>query len=506
MYFRLALSLSKQYILAYGKNTKGSRRTGNKRRQYLVSVELWEHQKQAVQKAKGLEHLALFMEVGTGKTATTVHILRDKYNAAKCILPTLVFCPPVVVKNWKREIQAHSKIPPEKILLLQGSGKKRLQEFEKMKKFHPKGFIAVTNYEAVQMKDLFEALKAWAPKILVCDESHRLKNPQALRTKKVIELADLTWFRYILTGTPILNNPMDIFSQYRVLDKGETFGKNFFVFRAKYFYDKNAGMPKQSYFPKWVPHPKTKEELGRLMERTSIQARKSECMTLPPLVRVRVEAELGKEQKKAYEEMLQEFITFIEETPCTAELAITKTLRLQQILSGFIRGVDGRDFRFKDNPRLSVLSDLLGDIAHSGKTIVWTNFRENYPMLSEVCKKLELPHVFITGEQNHKEKEASEEAFENDESIRVLIGNPAAGGEGVNLIAASNMVYYTRSYSRKHDVQSEARNYRGGSEKHQKITRYDLVIPGTLDEVVLDALTGKHEMAAAIMDFARGRR
>jgi SNF2 family DNA or RNA helicase len=115
-----------------------------------------------------------------------------------------------------------------------------------------------------------------------------------------------------------------------------------------------------------------------------------------------------------------------------------------------------------------------------------------------------LPHVFITGEQSTKQKGESEEAFQKDDAVRVLIAHPEAGGEGVNLTAASSMIYYTRSFSLKHEIQSEARNHRGGSERHEKITRYDIVTPGTIDEIVLQALERKQNVAEAVLAFAKG--
>lgn len=478
--------------------------------------ELWAHQRDALEKGDRLGRLALFMEPGTGKTGTTIHLLRKIYNRRRGILSTLVFAPPVVVKNWKREVIAFSKIPPERVVLLQGSGKKRLEILREARRRFNGFFIAVTNYEAVQMDDLFQEIMDWQPRVLVCDEVHQLKNPQALRTKKVCEISegrpakkgqaatDPVEHCFILTGTPVLNNPMDVFAPFRILDQGRTFGKNFFAFRNLYFWDKNAGMPKQKYFPFWVPKSTTEADLGRKMSEWSFQAKKSECLTLPPFVKIRIDVELGPEQNKAYQEMLKHYVTFINQEAVVAQLAITKTLRLQQILSGFVRTEDGTDIPFKKNPRLDALSDLLENLCPTQKVLVWADFKQNYADIGSVCERLSIPFVAITGEQSAKEKEESERAFQHDDSVRILIGHAKAGGVGVNLTAASASVYYTRSYSKVNEDQSEARNYRGGSERHQKITRYDLVAPETLDDVVLQALQNKTNIAESILSFARG--
>ena len=472
----------------------------------MSAIKLWKHQIECVEKLKKRPNGALFMEPGTGKTATTIHLMRCKYNEKKELSPTLIFCPPIVVKNWKREILAHSKIPTDKILPLIGSGANRLKDFLAWKDKHKGNFIAITNYEAVQMAQLFAEFIKWKPKILVSDECHRLKNSTALRTKKVMELSDLAEIKYILTGTPVLNTPMDLFSQYRIMDGGQTFGRNYFAFRYTYFYDKNVGMPKQKYFPNWVPKPACHEQLGHMIEASSFQAKKSECLTLPPLVCQRIEVELSAEQKKSYKEMLKTFVTIVKEEACVAQLAITKSLRLQQIIAGFVRTDTQRDVSFDGNPRLAALGDLLQDITPGAKCIVWCNFRANYAQIEAMLKGLAIPYVFLTGEQSTKDKDEAVHRFSTDEAIRVMVGNPQAGGEGVNLVSASHMIYYTRNFSLKDDIQSAARNYRGGSECHEKITRWDIVAPGTIDEVILSALENKQDMAKAILDYAKGTK
>jgi len=82
-----------------------------------------------------------------------------------------------------------------------------------------------------------------------------------------------------------------------------------------------------------------------------------------------------------------------------------------------------------------------------------------------------------------------------------MIANQKAGGVGLNLIEASYCVYYTRSYSLEDDLQSEARNYRGGSEVHKKVTRIDLVTQGSVDQLILNALEKKQDLAENILEF-----
>ena len=82
-----------------------------------------------------------------------------------------------------------------------------------------------------------------------------------------------------------------------------------------------------------------------------------------------------------------------------------------------------------------------------------------------------------------------------------MIANQGAGGIGINMTEASYSIFFSRNFSLEHDLQAEARNYRGGSEMHQKVTRIDLVSPGTIDELISEALANKQNMAEKILDW-----
>lgn len=468
--------------------------------------DLWQHQKDAIQIAQKLDYYALFFEPGCGKSATAVNILRDKYNKHKKILPTLILAPPVVVSNWKNEIKMWSKVKPEKILPLVGTGKERLALIQKA----TSDTICITNYETLNMPEVLEALKVFLKtdkSCLILDESHKAKDITAKRTKRAIELADLASYRYILTGTPILNNLMDIFSQFRILDRGERFGHNFFSFRARFFEDKNRAMPASKYFPNWQPIKNADLKIKELIGPVSMHIEKSKCLTLPPLVRKIIEVPMSKEQERLYESMRKDLIATVQtegagDRHSIAELAITKALRLQQIVSGHVRveGLNGDEdatIQIKENPRKDALKQLLEDLAPNHKTIVWAVFKANYDDIRSVCSSLGLEYAELHGEISNRDEQINR--FTNDEKCRVLIGHPGSGGIGVNLVAASYSIFYSRSFSLEFDLQAEARNYRGGSERHESITRIDLVCPATIDELVLKSLASKQALSQSVL-------
>lgn len=454
--------------------------------------ELWEHQKKALKLSEGKNNFGLLFDVGTGKSATLINILRKKFMEKKRVMKTLIVSPPITLTNWKREWELNSKIG-DRVTILSGSEKDRLKLMEKPTE------IIVTNYESLLMKTLYERLLHHGFEVVVLDESHKIKQMSAKRTKAAIKLGDFTAYKYILTGSPVLNTPMDIFSQYRFLDGGETFGKNFFAFRATYFYDANAAMPRDRYFPNWKIRPNSLEEINQKIYTKAMRVTKAECLDLPKLVKIQIEVELSSEQRRVYEEMKRDFIACLKGEVIVTTLAITKALKLQQIVSGFINVDSEQTLKFDENPRQKALSELLETICVSNKVLVWCSFIENYKQVAKVCEALKLSYVEVHGQIPAKAKQEAVDKFTSDKECKVFIGHPGSAGIGINLVEAAYSIWYSRSFSLEHEIQAEARNYRAGSEIHDKITRFDIVAKNTIDEHIMKALANKQEISEKLL-------
>jgi SNF2 family DNA or RNA helicase len=441
------------------------------------------------------------MEMGTGKTRTIIECLRRIYNKDKVISNTLIVCPLIVKRNWVAEIKKYSKIPEKSILVPEGTVSKKAEQILKHKG------IVIVNYDAFIQDDFVTSIIKWEPNILILDESHRCKNPSAKRTKRIMKISESMHkyaHKFIMTGTPVTNDQLDLWSQFYILDNGETFGDSFFGYRAKYFWDLNAGKRgSQKYFPLWVPKKSINDELQSKIALKSVVARKKDCLDLPPLVRQEVNCEMGVDQKRSYDSMKKDFIAYLNSAACIAPLAITKALRLQQILSGFLPLDDGSIHVFQDNPRLKVLQELLEDICVEGKNkcIIWSVFKQDYVQLKKVCEELKIEYREIHGAISEREKFRAMEEFETSPEVKVIIGSPGAGGIGINLVSASYSIWYSRNFNMEQDQQAEARNHRGGSERHEKITRIDIVVPGSMDKIVLDSLRDKKNIAESILSI-----
>jgi len=478
---------------------------------------LWEHQREVIARAKYPDCFALLMEMGTGKTRSVIEIVKDKVQQNKGKpYNVLVICPPVLILQWKREFERFTDIDKGLIIAMNGTGNDKANEVRlvntSVKLDKHRRFVVITNYESLFNVVLFEFFKRFT-EVLIVDESTRCKNHAARRTKACIKLGDIAKYRYILTGTPILNSQLDIFSQFRILDKGAAFGKDFFHFRAMYFQDKNSSWKGgKGYFPDFQPKPDTNQRIQDKIRPLSYRITKAECMDLPALVREEIFVELSQSQRKQYDSMKNHLIAFLQDDKvdraCVAELALTKCIRLQQIVSGFMKFDDDSEKSFLEFPKLIALKDLLTDIAPVHKVIVWAIYKRNYSDIKAACTELGFQTAELHG--GISDKDAEVKRFMTDPTCRVMIASPAAGGVGLNLTCASYCIFYSRGFSLEADLQAEARNHRGGSTEalqymgeNIKVTRIDLLIKDSIDELIVLAIKNKLSTSEAILGMLR---
>ena len=226
---------------------------------------------------------------------------------------------------------------------------------------------------------------------------------------------------------------------------------------------------------------------------------------------------MHKEQARIYKDMRDDLVAFldfeninktmltgiftdVDELPemMRADLAIVKTLRLQQLICGIFTNTDGVVSEIPNN-RSKVLKELLeGLVANkTNKIIIWSVFTPTYITIQNICKELGVNYVMLTGQQNKEEKQANVDSFNNDATVQVIIANQGAGGTGVNLTSANYEIYFSRSFNLEHDLQADARAFRGGQKR--KTTRIDLITPDTIDSRIVEVLAGKRKHAEDIL-------
>jgi len=473
-------------------------------------LELWDHQKEAVKFGMDKTSALYLFQVGTGKTPIAINLIRFRSAQHGRLLRTLILGPIAILQQFKDEFSKFSKITPDKITVLKGTGKKKT---EQVNSFHGKDQIIITNYESLLNADLFAALMAWGPELLVGDEIHQNKNPKAKRAKATAKLAQKCLYKYGLTGTGILQGPQDLYMLFNVLDQGETFGNNFFAFRGKYMIDENAAWSgRQGHFPKWIPNPSMFEELNRKIYTIATKKTKEECIDLPEYIQKTIYIDMPADMKKLYDQMERDFIIFLEENKdsnksgaVVANLAVTKAMKMLQIISGFAIDEEGETISLKTNPKLTELENLL-DKTRGSKVIVWACFKQNHKdiekLCEKLCKKMKLKSVLINGDVTAKEKHKRITQFQEDPETTVFISSQGAGGTGINLQQAGYSIYFSKNANLGHDIQSAGRNFRGGSVNfHKSVTRIDLVMRNTIDEIIDMSLAKKQEVSDIILNY-----
>lgn len=470
-------------------------------------IKPWQHQLDAIDLARPHSNFGFFFPPGCGKTGTLVNVAREVFlkeqGDERRPISTLILCPQIVIENWKREWLMHSHVRPSQIHCLRGSSHERATYFQFMTELDTHQ-IFITNYESLNMKYLFAALKKWKPQMVVLDESHKCKDYTAKRTKRVLELGKTSRYRYILSGTPVLGSLFDIYTQYLFLDHGETFSPDFRKFRSEYFYDRNEHRPRHTYYPDWVAKPGADRAINEKIYRKAIRVEKNKAIDLPPFVRQTIEIELEGKLRKTYDAMEKDAVAVIDDQTASADLAIKKALRLQQLTTGFIKDDEGKIITFPDNPRINALSEIIDSLGDE-KFIVWAVFKQNYEDIKYVLRKKNIPFGEVHGAISSTAKQNTIDVFNSpSKTLQAIVAHPASGGIGINLVAAPYAIFYSRDFSLENDIQAEARNYRGGSERHAKITRIDIVARGTIDEAILEALATKQNISEAVLKYAKG--
>ncbi len=438
------------------------------------------------------------MDMGTGKTPLTISLIRYKYGLAGGVLPTVIFCPVIVLQNWKNEFLAWTKLAPKFIGIVKGTSKKRLATIE-----NPDHKIIVMNYEALRSEPVVKALIKRKFKIAICDESQRIKSYRSLSCRKVLQVtktADV--FKAILSGTPNSNSVLDIWSQFLFLDGGATFGNRMTIFKSRYM---EQYIPYGETYPKWKLNEYKLPEYHEKLASRAVVISTEEAVDLPEMVINKVEVELSTEQKKHYDELKKELITWLEgqdDNPLATSNALTKMLRLNEISSGYMKLYDGSIHKFKTNPRLDACMELV-EQALPNKIVIFCVFSENYKDIRRELEKRKIKYVEINGEVSTQDKLDAVAEFENlNGDVKVCIANTRAAGLGVNLVGAAYKIYYTRNFSLEDYLQSQKRNNRAGAIKfHKTLFDYHLVAPRTIDEYIYKKLLQKKEFSEKLLDI-----
>lgn len=434
-------------------------------------------------------------EMGCGKTLTTIAVAGALYNLGK-IDRVLVVAPTSVCSVWPHDLNQFATFPWEARVLL-GDKKKRLKALNELENWPFKALrIAVINYESTHRDGIFEALAAYKPDLIVCDESQRIKNPSAAQSKALHKLGDATPFRMILSGTPVQNNAVDLYSQYRFLDPA-VYGANFYAFKNRYCIMGGYGQHQ-------IVGYRNMDELVEKEHSVAYRVTKEECLDLPQQTFINRYVQFTDAEQAIYEQLRKSsFLELETGENVTATTILTMYLRLMQLTGGFLTADESTRPKQVNTAKLDALADIVDDyVVDAGKKLViFARFRAEIAAIENLLRLRKIQYGSIYGDVPMEERGKIVEDFQTNPDTKVFVAQIQTAGLGITLHAASTAVFYSYDYNYANYAQALARIHRIG--QRLPVTYIHLVVDGSIDEKILAALENKEDMAKTVVDSWR---
>ena len=539
-------------------------------------VKLFEHQKLARNKFKDLDEIALFFEMGCGKSVTSLSIMIDKYKEGK-IDSLLIVAPNDVHKQWfddlcnedalLSQILEQEHVPCTGQIIGGRGGQKQFYDFDDDGKLH----IVCVNIDTFSQPHKWEVIVDWVNKnktAIIIDEATSIKNPNSKRSQRMLyEFNDVmkkrntvlfsgkkpnTSVRCVLTGTPVSNGPMDLWSIMEFI-KPNYFGRNYYSFMNYYGMHTKLkldtgqqisvlltektwqgikgckdyaeafntfGCSEDTYMTvmhqdHYIGPYKHADELKQLLEPVAVFAKLTDCVDMPPVHYITKEVPLSDAQKACYNDMKHDLLATYDDNVATAKNKLVVTLRLQQIASGFIMGhkeinpedldlplwsdVESADeydvtpdeviWLGDTNPKLE---QLKRDVAELDKPLlILTRFSAEAAKIYDLLKD-DYSCMLFTGWKTT----GSIEKFKAGE-FQIMVANTTKIARGFNLQIAHTTIYYSNTFSMELRQQSEFRTFRMGQKYPCTYIDY---VSCEVDKTIADALRLKKGLLEYIRD------
>lgn len=461
----------------------------------LVTPDEWEKGKpvspKKIEPEAERKGFGLLFEMGCGKTLTAIAIMGAAYQMG-AIEKVLVVAPTSVCSVWPHDISDFADFKTRVGVLL-GTKEKRLRELDAVKNHPLRALkVCVINYESVWRDDIFQSIADYAPDMIIADESQRIKTHDAQQSKGMHKLGDLAKYKLILSGTPVQNNAIDIFSQYRFLDP-TVFGMNFYAFRNRY-----AIMG--GFNQKQIIGYRDLDKLIKKEYSIAYRVTKAEALDLPEQTFITRHIPLEGKSKNLYDRIKKDSFAELENGgQISAPTVLTKLLRLQQFTGGFIQPDAGKP-EFVFDGKLNALEDIIDDyvIGEDKKLVIFCRFRPEIDLITKLIQKKKLGFISIYGDVKLEERGTLVEDFQKNKDTRIALLQIDTAGLGITLTAADTCVYYSVNFNYAAYSQSLARIHRIGQKNN--CTYIHLVVEKTIDERVYKALAAKEDLATTVVD------
>jgi len=443
-------------------------------------------QQAASDKIKPVRVGGLFMDMGTGKSRTSIDLVQRRINKIDRVI---WFCPVSVKETVKQEILKHTDCNDIYVF----DDKTTVETLPKVRWY----VIGIESMSSSDRVVLTTHKLITAKTFIILDESSYIKGHQSMRTQRITSLCKNTIYRLALTGTPLSQGIVDLFSQMRFLSP-KILGYNSF-----YSFDANHLEYSEKYPGKIVRAHNT-DYIAAKIQPYVYQVTKKECMTLPKKLYETRYFGMKDEQWHYYQLAKEELLNLIDPDRWDSTVIFRLFGILQQIASGFWNykipweyGKQKPDPRFKllefDHNRISTLMNIIYDIPKDEKIIIWAKYKYDIEHIKIAIIAEYGPDSFVefTGSVPEKKRNAAVERFRGP--AKFFIATQSAGGHGLTLNEAHYVIFYNNGFKYSERIQAEDRCYRIGQE--YSVTYIDIHCACTIDDRIWKSLCNKENVA-----------
>lgn len=442
-----------------------------------------EYQAHAIERIINTPYIALLLEMGLGKTVSTLTaidlLLHDYFEVER----VLVIAPLRVADDtWAREIEKWDHLQHLRISKVLGSADQRRRALR------ADADIWVINRENVEWL-VGELGTGWNFDMVVIDESSSFKNHQSKRFRALRRVRPMIKRVVELTGTPAPNSLMDLWPQIYLLDQGERLGKTMTGFRDRYFV---PGARSGHIVYDWKQKREAEQRIYEAIGDIAVSMKSEDWLELPEKIDRTVPIRLSKEARDLYKKLERDLLIEYSDADIVAQTAAVLSNKLLQMASGAVYDEE-RGVKLIHDAKLDALEDII-EAAQGKPVMVFYNYKHS---LDRLQKRFPEARILRKGKDGLEDIRA----WNNDE-IPLLLLHPQSAGHGLNLQESScqTVVWYDLIWSLEYEQQANARVYRQG--QIHRIVVMRLVAEGTMDEDAVAALerkaTGQEELMQAV--------
>lgn len=466
---------------------------------------LYEHQLKASYHMAYSLNSCNFSVPGAGKTSI-VYAAYAYLKKVKKVDKLLIIGPLSASMAWENEYFECFNKSPDYMNLSKLDNSEKNEYFRKFREIQAE--ITFINYESFNttkksINDFFDKNSI----MIVLDEAHKIKNPNAKRSLNIMKFAEKAVSRVVLTGTPIPNGYIDLYNLFEFI-----------------WPDKNIVGYNKNQLKKIDESVKFKENVQQLMNNIDpfyIRISKDTLMLPKAIFNPPIEIEMGTIQKKIYDFIVNDFLSQeminIDEN-LLLELKKAKLIRLMQTLTNpasLCQSLDKSVLKdstmlelicnyekFETPPKYEKMLSLVKDIINrDGKVIIWTQYVYNLLGLKNFLRNYGIESELLYGNVDNIEREKIIKKFHTEDDFRVIIANPAAVAESISLHkACHNAIYMDMSFNASHYMQSKDRIHRVGLADNIETNYYFTVSKSTVDNIIYNRVLEKESTMLNIIE------